>query len=118
MEEVLMISIQEPEKRKLANLLKGIAILMKYDCTADINIGDSEGAFYFPTYVIQINADSEDFEKKDLEEIRQRMKSLAKEAQEARRPIPPEYLVDALQDPIHKEIGRSRVPKVVKIRGK
>lgn len=49
-----------------------------------------------------------------IEEIRKRMKPLSKEAQEARRPIPPEYLVDALQDPIHKEVGRSRVPKVAK----
>lgn len=49
-----------------------------------------------------------------IEEIRKRMKPLSKEAQEARKPIPPEYLVDALQDPIHKQVGRSRVPKVAK----
>lgn len=66
-----MISIQEPEKRKLANLLKGIAILMKYDCTADISIGDREMAFYSPIYVISVNADSEDFEKEDLQELKE-----------------------------------------------
>lgn len=49
-----------------------------------------------------------------IEEIRKRMKPLSKEAQKARKPIPPEYLVDALQDSIHKEVGRSRVPKVAK----
>lgn len=65
-----MISIQEPEKRKLANLLKGIAILMKYDCTADISIGAKE-AFYAPTYVISVNTDSEDFESKDLEQLKE-----------------------------------------------
>lgn len=47
----------------------------------------------------------------NLEEIRKRM---TKEALEARRPVPPEYLVDALQDPIHKEVGKFRVPKIAK----
>lgn len=50
----------------------------------------------------------------NLEELRKRIKPLSKEAQETRKPLPPEYLVDALQDPIHKNIGRSRPAKVAK----
>lgn len=52
----------------------------------------------------------------DIKEIRKRkrMKPLSKEVQEARKPLPPEYLVDALQDPIHRDVGKYRVPKVVK----
>lgn len=53
-----------------------------------------------------------------IEEIRKRMKPLSKEAQEARKPIPPEYLVDALQDPIHKEVGRSRAAWATKRKSK
>lgn len=69
--EITMISIQEPEKKHLANLLKGIAILMKYDCTADIRIV-TEGDFYvIPMYVISVNVDSEDFESRDLEELKE-----------------------------------------------
>ena len=52
--------------------------------------------------------------KAKLAEIRKTMKPLSKEALESRKPIPPEYLVDALQDPIHKEVGRSRPAKVAK----
>jgi hypothetical protein len=29
-------------------------------------------------------------------------------------PIPPEYLIDALDDPIHKEVNKSRPAKVIK----
>lgn len=67
--ETTMISIQEPEKKHLANLLKGIAILMKYDCTADIRIVTEEDFYVRPMYLIGANADSEDFEKEDLENL-------------------------------------------------
>jgi hypothetical protein len=33
-------------------------------------------------------------------------------------PIPPEYLVDALNDPIHKEVGKSRPARVAPKRRK
>lgn len=71
MKELVMINIQEPEKRKLANLLKGIVILMKYDCTADIQIVTEEDFYVRPMYLISVNADSENFESKDLEELRE-----------------------------------------------
>lgn len=66
-----MISIQEPEKKKLANLLRGIAILMKYDCTADISIVTEEDFYVVPMYLISVNADSEDFESKDLVRLKE-----------------------------------------------
>lgn len=47
---------------------------------------------------------------------RPKLKPLSQEAQEARRPPKPEDLVDALQDPIHREVGRSRAAKAVKVR--
>lgn len=53
-----------------------------------------------------------------IEEIRKKMKPLSHESQEARRPISPEYLVDALQDPIHKEVGKSRPAKLAKRKDK
>ena len=39
-----------------------------------------------------------------IEEIRKRMKPLSKEAQEARKPIPPEYLVDAYKTQFIKKL--------------
>jgi len=39
---------------------------------------------------------------------------LSREAQEARRPLPPAQLVDLLQDSIHKDIGRGRAARTVK----
>ena len=41
---------------------------------------------------------------------------LSKEAQDVRRPPKPEDLVDALQDPIHRDVGRSRAGRAIKIR--
>jgi hypothetical protein len=42
--------------------------------------------------------------------------SLSKEAEEARRPPPPDQLVGALQDPVHYEAGSCRAAKSVKCR--
>lgn len=67
MEELVTINIQEPQCEKLANLLKGIAIFMRYDCTGEIKI-ETE-TFYVPTYIIEISADSKDFDSKDLKEL-------------------------------------------------
>jgi len=39
---------------------------------------------------------------------------LSRAAREARRPRPPAELVDALQDRVHKEIGKYRAGKSVK----
>ena len=52
--------------------------------------------------------------KEELDRIRAKMRPLSKEAQEARRPQKPEDLVDALQDPIHRDVGRSRAVRVVR----
>lgn len=52
--------------------------------------------------------------KEDLDRIKAKMRPLSKEAQEARRPQKPEDLVDALQDPIHRNVGRSRIARVVR----
>ena len=44
--------------------------------------------------------------------------SLSKEASELRKPLSPDKLVDALQEPIHRSIGRSRTVKSVRSRKK
>ena len=67
MEKLSYINIQEPQCTKLANLLKGIAIFMKYDCTGSLNI-ETE-TFYVPTYIISFSADSKDFDSKDLKDL-------------------------------------------------
>lgn len=41
---------------------------------------------------------------------------LSKEAREERKPLPPEQLVGALQDRIHRDDGRVRIAKSVKVR--
>ena len=62
-----MINIQEPQCTNLANLLKGIAIFMRYDCTAEMSI-ETE-TFYVPTYIISLSADSKDFDNEDLKKL-------------------------------------------------
>lgn len=62
-----MINIQEPQCKKLANLLKGIAIFMKYDCTGSLSI-ETE-TFYVPTYIISFSADSKNFDSEDLKKL-------------------------------------------------
>lgn len=32
------------------------------------------------------------------------------------KPLSPDYYVDALNESIHKDIGRSRIPKVVRVK--
>ncbi len=44
-----------------------------------------------------------------------KLKPLSKEEQTARRPPKPEDLVDARQDPIHRDVGRSRAARSVKV---
>ncbi len=39
---------------------------------------------------------------------------LAAKAAKARKPLPPEELVDALQDPVHRDIGHGRAAKTVR----
>ena len=41
---------------------------------------------------------------------------LSKDASDLRKPISPENLVDALQEPIHKEVGRSRTARSLRSR--
>lgn len=43
-----------------------------------------------------------------------KLQPLSEDAQKARRPLPPDQLVEALNDPIHKEVGRSRAARVIK----
>lgn len=38
--------------------------------------------------------------------------------EQAYRGVPPDVLSDALQDPVHKDVGKSRPAKVVKTKGK
>ena len=64
------INIQEPQNLKLSYFLKGIAILMRYDCTSSINIGTTE-AYYSPTYCIDTSIDSQDLTIEDLNELEQ-----------------------------------------------
>ena len=44
-----------------------------------------------------------------------RLDSLSKEAKTARKPQSVEELVDALQDPIHQDVGRSRPVKAARV---
>ena len=44
-----------------------------------------------------------------------RLDSLSKEAKTARKPQSVEELVDALQDPIHQDVGRSRSVKTSRV---
>lgn len=46
----------------------------------------------------------------------EQMQPLSPEEQEKRRPLPPEMLVGALQDPIHRDVGRSRPAKVTRVK--
>lgn len=39
---------------------------------------------------------------------------LSREAQEARKPPPPEELIDALRDRVHRDIGRGRAAQTVR----
>jgi len=41
-------------------------------------------------------------------------KKMSKEEWEMRKPLPPEILISALQEPIHKDIGRSKFVKALK----
>lgn len=41
---------------------------------------------------------------------------LSEEATRARKPLPPEVLAGALEDSVHKEIGKVRIPRVAKDR--
>jgi hypothetical protein len=41
---------------------------------------------------------------------------LSPAAQEARRPPPPETLVDARQDRVHRDVGKSRPARATKVR--
>jgi hypothetical protein len=63
-----MINIQEPRQIKFANILKGISILLQYDCTADISINPN---FTSPAYCIDTSVDSKDLFPQDLEELHQ-----------------------------------------------
>ena len=45
------------------------------------------------------------------------LKPLSQAARVARRPRPPEELVEALQDSVHRESGRTRAARSVKVRG-
>jgi transcriptional regulator with XRE-family HTH domain len=45
------------------------------------------------------------------------LKPLSQAARDARRPRPPEELVEALQDSVHRESGRTRAARSVKVRG-
>lgn len=47
---------------------------------------------------------------------RPQLKPLSEEERLARKPLPPEVLIDALQDPIHYDIGRSRPAKTLRSR--
>jgi hypothetical protein len=40
--------------------------------------------------------------------------TLSKKAQDLRRPLPVEMLYDALQDRVHREVGRGRPAKTVR----
>ena len=41
-------------------------------------------------------------------------KPLSKEEQEARKPLPPEVLANALTDRVHRDVGHGRAAKVVR----
>lgn len=64
-----LINIQEPQKKDLANLLKGISILMRYDCTAskDIYIDNYD----FIVFSIETSVDSQDLDVEDLHKLEQ-----------------------------------------------
>lgn len=63
-----MINIQEPRQVKFINILKGIHILLQYDCTAGISINLN---FTSPAYCIDVSVDSQDLFPQDLEELHQ-----------------------------------------------
>jgi len=45
---------------------------------------------------------------------RPQLTPLSEEESELRRPLPPEILIDALQDSIHSDVGRSRPAKTLR----
>ncbi len=47
---------------------------------------------------------------------RPRLRPLSKEAADARRPLPPEMLIDALHDRVHRDVGRGRAAKTVRVK--
>lgn len=48
--------------------------------------------------------------------IRYALLPLSKEEQERRKPLPPEMLVGALQDKIHKDVGKFIASKIIKVK--
>ena len=42
------------------------------------------------------------------------LKPMSTEAQNARKPLPPDVLADALQDAVHKEVGETRPAKTAR----
>lgn len=50
----------------------------------------------------------------DLQLLKQKLIPLLEEAQLARRPLPPESLIGALQDPIHREVEKSRGVRAIR----
>lgn len=66
MAELTTISIQEPQKKDLANLLKGIAILTRYDCTASKSINRD-------SFSIEVSVDSQDLDANDLQELKEEL---------------------------------------------
>lgn len=49
---------------------------------------------------------------------RPKLPPLSAEVEEARRPLPPDVLVSALQDTVHREVGISRVARTVRTKKK
>ena len=61
----------------------------------------------------EINNMTDKFNPKDKKSSKL-TKKISKEEWEMRKPLPPEILISALQDPIHKNIGRSKFVKALK----
>jgi transcriptional regulator with XRE-family HTH domain len=113
--------INSPNEEKLNRLLGILRYIDRGSASLNRNLllmPGSDGTLPFDLLVADEYEKVKNILKSGNTPQRPKLNPLSEDALKSRKPLSPENLIDALQEPIHREVGRSRPAKSVRSRKK